>query len=63
MGLLLFSTLPIAFFRTAYVVSNSINYVQAFTNVYYREFLSKGDVKQLEQAIKTNILYTTLICF
>lgn len=63
MGILLASTLPIAFFRVAYFVSNSINYVQSISNVYYREFVEKGDLKIFEQAVKTNVLYTTLVCF
>jgi Polysaccharide biosynthesis protein. len=63
MGIFLASTLPIAFFRVAYFVSNPINYVQAITSVYYREFLERKDLKLFEQSIKTNLLYTTMICF
>lgn len=63
MAILLSSTLPIAYFRSAFIVSFPITYLQTFVINYYKEFLEKGKLVYLQQAIKTIFLFGSMLLF
>jgi len=58
--IILASSLPIAFFRTAFIVSNIINYFQVFIPFYYKKMLEEEPKKFLVNGIKTLGLFSTL---
>jgi len=57
------STLPLAYFRAAYIIANLVTYSQSIAVAYYRSFLEKESYERIPQAIKAMSLFSFLSAF